>query len=49
MKKLSWILGALTAAGLAGAASKLLRPPPGPEGSWKDVSAKPSPNGSQPG
>jgi len=48
MKKLSWILTAIAAAGVAGAASKRLRGPMAPEGSWKDVSPKPSTNGSNP-
>ena len=49
MKKLSWILTAIAAAGVAGAASKRLRGGPmAPEGSWKDVSPKPSTNGSNP-
>lgn len=48
MKRLSWVLSAIAIGGIASAASKRLRPPLAPEGSWKDVSAKSSTNGSHP-
>lgn len=50
MKKLgTWLLSAAAIGAIASVASKRLRPPLAPEGSWKDVSVKPSTNGSQPG
>ncbi|HEX2053234.1 MAG TPA: hypothetical protein VHJ78_05830 [Actinomycetota bacterium] len=48
-KPVSWILSAAAVGAIASFASKRLRPPLAPEGSWKDVSVKPSTNGSQPG
>ncbi|MEX0789601.1 MAG: hypothetical protein WD178_02390 [Actinomycetota bacterium] len=48
MKRSSLILGTAFVAGFAAVASKRLKPPLAPEGLWKDVSSKPSINGSSP-